>query len=112
MQVKSGHISASQVRDLKGVLEREKAELGLFVTLNPPTEPMRQEAISAGVYVPEPFPGTPVNVKYPRLQILTIGGTAIRQRGPLPPLSPPSHLQASAPPPEERGVRRGGLFRG
>ena len=72
VQVKSGHISASQVRDLKGVLEREKAELGLFVTLNPPTEPMRQEAISAGVYVPEPFPGTPVNVKYPRLQILTI----------------------------------------
>ena len=68
VQVKSGHVSASQIRDLKGVLEREKAELGLFVTLNPPTRPMTLEAASAGLYVPERYP----DHQYPRLQILTI----------------------------------------
>ena len=68
VQVKSGHVGASQIRDLKGVLEREKAELGLFVTLNPPTRPMTLEAASAGLYVPERYP----DHQYPRLQILTI----------------------------------------
>ena len=64
VQVKSGHVGVSQVRDLKGVLDREDADIGLFITLNPPTRPMTQEATSAGIYVPEH--------RYPRLQILTI----------------------------------------
>ena len=68
VQVKSGRVSAPQIRDLKGVLEREKAELGLFITLEPPTRPMLQEAASAGIYEPEHFPG----YQFPRLQILTI----------------------------------------
>ena len=68
VQVKSGHVSVSQVRDLKGVLEREEAEIGLFITLNPPTRPMMLEAASAGLYVPERYP----DHQYPRLQILTI----------------------------------------
>ncbi len=68
VQVKSGRVSVPQVRDLKGVLEREKAELGLFVTLEPPTRPMLQEAASAGIYEPEHFPG----YQFPRLQILTV----------------------------------------
>ncbi len=49
-------------------MEREKAEIGLFITLSPPTRPMLQEAAAAGVYVPEFFP----NRRYPRLQILTV----------------------------------------
>ena len=57
----------SQVRDLKGVLDRENADLGLFITLNPPTRPMVREAASAGLYVPERYP----DHQYPRLQILT-----------------------------------------
>ena len=68
VQVKSGHVGVSQVRDLKGVIERENAEIGLFITLNAPTRPMTQEAASAGIYVPEHFP----DYRYPRLQILTI----------------------------------------
>ena len=44
------------IATLKGDMEREKAELGVFITLQPPTEPMRQEALSAGVYTPEHFP--------------------------------------------------------
>ncbi len=68
VQVKGGGIGSPQVRDLKGVMDREKATIGLFVTLREPTGPMKQEAASAGFYVPEHFP----DHSYPRLQILTI----------------------------------------
>jgi site-specific DNA-methyltransferase (adenine-specific) len=68
IQVKSGHVNASQIRDLIGVLDREKAAIGAFLTLKPPTRPMREEAAAAGFYEPEFFPGH----RFPRLQILTI----------------------------------------
>ena len=68
VQVKSGNVSVSQIRDLKGVLEREDAEIGVFITLNPPTRPMQAEAVSTGFYEPEHFP----DLRFPRLQILTI----------------------------------------
>ena len=68
VQVKSGNVGVSQIRDLKGVLERENAQIGLFITLKKPTSPMLSEATSAGVYVPDLYP----NHEFPRLQILTI----------------------------------------
>ena len=49
-------------------MEREKAEIELFVTLNEPTRPMLQAAASAGFYTPEHYP----DHEYPRLQILTV----------------------------------------
>lgn len=69
VQVKAGHVTVSQIRDLKGVMEREKAEIGAFIALLEPTEPMKQEAWAAGFYEPEMFRGAQ---KYPRVQILTI----------------------------------------
>ena len=68
VQIKSGHVRRDQIATLKGDMGREKAELGLFVTLQPPTRPMLQEAASAGVYQPEHFPDR----QYPRVQIATI----------------------------------------
>lgn len=68
VQVKSGNVNAAMVRDLKGVLPREKAALGCLLTLKPPTRPMKEEAAAAGFYVPEHFP----ELRFPRLQILTI----------------------------------------
>ncbi len=68
VQVKSGHVNRTMIATLKGDMEREQATLGVFITLQPPTEPMRQEALSAGIYTPEHFP----DQQYPRLQILTI----------------------------------------
>jgi site-specific DNA-methyltransferase (adenine-specific) len=68
VQVKSGHVNASMVRDLAGVLQREQAAIGVLLTLHEPTKPMRQEAAAAGFYVPADFPQQP----FPRLQILTI----------------------------------------
>jgi len=70
VQVKSGHVTRNQVGYLKGVMEREKASIGAFITQEEPTRPMNDEAASAGFYEPEHFPG----VRYPRLQILTIEG--------------------------------------
>ncbi|MGA9753600.1 MAG: DNA methyltransferase [Desulfobaccales bacterium] len=68
VQVKSGHVGSGQVRDLKGVLERDQAAIGALISLKPPTRDMRVEAAAAGFYVPEQFP----EHRFPRLQILTI----------------------------------------
>ncbi len=67
IQVKSGHVNASMIRDLKGVVEREAAAIGVFVTLEPATRNMLNEASSAGFYRPELLGG-----RYPKIQILTI----------------------------------------
>jgi site-specific DNA-methyltransferase (adenine-specific) len=68
VQVKSGHVTRSQIGDLRGVMERENAVLGAFISLKEPTRPMWAEAATAGLYRPESLPGR----EYPRLQILTI----------------------------------------
>ncbi len=67
ISVKAGHINVSHVRDLRGVLDREKAQIGCLICLEEPTQPMRAEAAGAGFYQ------SPLgNKMYPRLQILTI----------------------------------------
>jgi site-specific DNA-methyltransferase (adenine-specific) len=68
VQVKSGHVKSGDIRDLKGVMEREKVEIGAFVTLEEPTRDMTKEAAAAGFYVPDAFP----DQQYPRIQVLTI----------------------------------------
>ncbi|MDP1570322.1 MAG: DNA methyltransferase [Vicinamibacterales bacterium] len=65
--VKGGKLKATDVRDLRGVLEREGATLGALISTESPSKQMRAEAASAGVYT-SPWNGKP----YPRLQILTI----------------------------------------
>lgn len=70
ISVKGGaNIGVAQVRDLGHVVEREKAAIGIFVTLTPPTSPMKTEAIKTGYYESK-LTGN----KYPKLQILTIEG--------------------------------------
>ena len=67
VQVKSGRVSSPLIRDLNGTVEREKADLGLFITLEEPTRDMRAEAASAGFYHSEIW-----QRDYPRMQIRTI----------------------------------------
>ena len=43
VQVKGGGTQVRDIRDLKGVVEREKAALGLFISLQEPTRNMREE---------------------------------------------------------------------
>lgn len=71
VSIKGGEgVSVAMLRDLGHVIEREKAAMGLFVTLAPPTKPMIAEAASARFYESPTFPDR----RYPRLQILTIEG--------------------------------------
>lgn len=67
LSVKAGHVNVSQVRDLVGVVNREKAAIGVFITIEPPTKPMEKEAAEAGFYELS-YP----KEKFPRIQILTI----------------------------------------
>lgn len=67
VQVKSGKVKSGDLRDLRGVVEREQAALGVFITLESPTAEMAAEAAAAGFYH---SPGW--NRHYPRVQILTI----------------------------------------
>ncbi|MFO7900317.1 MAG: DNA methyltransferase, partial [Planctomycetota bacterium] len=67
IQVKSGKVGARDIRDFKGTIEREDAEMGVFITLEEPTRPMKEEAVSAGTYHSDGW-----NKDYPRIQILTI----------------------------------------
>jgi site-specific DNA-methyltransferase (adenine-specific) len=65
ISVKGGeNIGSAMVRDLKGTMEREKAALGLFLTLNSPSREMTKEAAAAGLYETG-------GLKVPRLQVLT-----------------------------------------
>ena len=68
VQVKSGRVSSPHVRDLKGAMEREKAALGLFITLEEPTSAMRAEALSGGFYHSDVW-----QRNFPRVQIRTVG---------------------------------------
>jgi DNA modification methylase len=69
VSVKGGeNVSRTMVADLKNAVEREKAQLGLFVTLTPPTAPMKTEASAAGFY------DSPHHGSFPKIQILTVAG--------------------------------------
>ena len=50
LQVKSGKVNSSDIRDLQGTMTRESAALGVFITLNKPTKDMNKEAKEAGIY--------------------------------------------------------------
>ncbi len=67
VQVKSGAVNPGQIRDLEGVLATKNYAMGIFLTLNPPTQGMREEAIKAGHYRHPLF-----DIDYPKIQILTI----------------------------------------
>ena len=67
LQVKGGHVGPSQIRDLKGTVERENAQIGAFITLEEPTRAMVKEATSAGFYHSKNW-----GRDYPKIQVLMI----------------------------------------
>lgn len=66
LQVKSGHVSVKDIRDLGHVIDRENAEIGIFITLEEPTAPMKKEALQKGFYKSDFF-----KKDYLKIQILT-----------------------------------------
>ena len=86
VQVKSGGVNRSYIATLKGDREREKAPIGILITLEEPTKPMLEEAATAGYYEPEHFPG----YQYPRIQILTIRELLDGKEAQYPRMAPPA----------------------
>jgi DNA modification methylase len=66
VSVKGGHVTRTQIADLKNTVEREGAAMGFFITLAEPTDPMMKEAVSAGFYQSQ------IMGEFPKIQILTI----------------------------------------
>lgn len=67
LSVKAGNITVAHIRDLRGVVDREQAAIGVLICMEEPTKQMRTEAAAAGFYL---SPGW--GKKHPRLQILTV----------------------------------------
>ncbi|MEW5987038.1 MAG: restriction endonuclease [Chloroflexota bacterium] len=102
VQVKSGKVSSRDVRDLVGTIDREKAAIGILLTLEEPTRDMKTEAVSAGYYE---SPGW--GQSYPRVQILTIKDLLSGQ----PVAMPPTHQTfKQAPRVKDEGPQQKGLF--
>jgi site-specific DNA-methyltransferase (adenine-specific) len=67
VSVKAGeNVNVAMIRDLRGVIEREGAGVGVFLTLAPPSRPMVTEAAGAGLCQIAGF------ASVPRIQIVTI----------------------------------------
>lgn len=65
LSVKASHTGPGHVRELRGVLEREQAAIGVLLTLQRPTQAMCAEAAAAGFHK---SPGG----KHRRLQLLSV----------------------------------------
>ncbi|MEI6210309.1 MAG: DNA methyltransferase [bacterium] len=76
ISVKAGNTGAAHVRDLRGVIDRDKAAIGVLITMEAHTGPMKTEAATAGFWESATW-----GKRYPRLQLLTVadllGGAAI-----------------------------------
>lgn len=66
-QVKSGHVGRGDIAKLRGDMEREGAALAVFLTLEPPTAPMKAEAKEAGLYAYDLM-----QRHYDKIQIVTV----------------------------------------
>jgi site-specific DNA-methyltransferase (adenine-specific) len=104
ISVKGGNVNAAQVRDLRGVIEREKAAIGVFITLEEPTKPMKKEAADAGFYHSDWR-----DTKHPRLQIVTIEELLNGKALDLPPLVQADPTFKTAPKSKRSGKKNEAL---
>lgn len=80
VQVKSGHVSVKDIRELRDVVVRQKAVIGIFITLEEPTSEMVKEVKTTDPYVSPRW-----NHEYPAIQILTIEELLRGKKPELPP---------------------------
>jgi site-specific DNA-methyltransferase (adenine-specific) len=99
IQVKAGNVSVSQMRDLIGVIQREKAEMGLFLCLESVTKPMQMEADSQGFY------HSPLGKDYPKIQIFTIEQLLEGKKPDIPPWIAPVDTPPTAKKTEGKAVK-------
>ena len=95
------------IRDLMATLERDKAEIGVFITLEEPSSEMELEATTAGVYT-SPIDGR----DYLRIQILTIAELLEEGKKPMLPLLILSPYQQAERIPDKKAAEQQELFGG
>ncbi len=81
LSVKAGKTGPAHVRDLKGVLDREKAPIGVLITMQDPTPDMKTEAVTAGFYESATW-----GQKYPKVQLLTVADLLAGKKVEMPPI--------------------------
>lgn len=80
VQVKSGHVGVKDIRELRDVVSRQKAAIGLFLTLEEPTSEMVKETKTTDPYISFTW-----RHEYPKIQILTINELIKGKRPHIPP---------------------------
>jgi len=81
ISVKAGHVTANHVRDLRGVVERDKAAIGVLISMENSTKPMQTEAVTAGFYESKIW-----GKQYPKVQLLTIAELLAGKKIEMPPI--------------------------
>lgn len=100
LSVKSGKLKATDVRDLRAVIDREQAAIGVLISLEDFSKPMQSEAASVGFY------DSPWGGKHPRLQLLTIQDLFDGKKIDMPPVSNLTFKKApKAKPKKSKGKR-------
>lgn len=89
VQVKGGKVQRSDIATLKGDIEREKAQAGVFTTLEEPSSQMRQEAVQTG-----DFKDDYSHKEYPKIQIITIKELLLGRKPNLPQSYKPYYKEA------------------
>lgn len=97
--VKAGHTNVTHLRDLRGVIDREKAEIGVLLIMEDSTKPMRTEAASAGFY------NSPWGGSHQRLQILTVKELLEGKKVDMPPIQQVSVTFKKAPKAKAEGPK-------
>ncbi len=89
VSVKGGkQLNPAMVRDLGGTVATQKGEMGLLITLSPPTRGMIDEANHAGVYIHPHYAQ-----QFPRIQMITIDDLLAGKKPNIPPVMLP-YIQA------------------
>jgi DNA modification methylase len=83
ISVKGGkNVGVTMIRDLIAIIERERAKVGILLSLTEPTREMKKEAAAAGLYKTEMLGD------FPRIQVLTIDDLFLGERPRLPWVDP------------------------
>ncbi len=81
LSVKAGHTNVAHVRDLRGVVEREQAAIGVLISMDEHSGPMMNEAVTAGFYESSSW-----GRKYPKIQLFTIAELLAGKQIDMPPI--------------------------
>jgi len=104
LSVKAGKTGPAHVRELKGTLDREKAPIGVLITMHAPTAAMKSAAATAGFYESELW-----GQKYPKVQLLTVAELLAGKKVDMPPIRQVGATFKKAPKATRQGGKQGKL---